>query len=255
MRRTAEGFFPATTIAREKVAEGNTSEKYRSLKSQSAARPGPVGFAAALQLSYQRNDMWTARHQPLDGGRITGIEIHCDSIPLSFSDALQLWQDSAGFREFFTEILASSPYSAFRWETPPLTISSANQPFQFVLLDSPSLDRRADPEAFAEHFQGVGDLQAVEFTNLGKDAILIVPTPIGSDTAYGHIAAFVRSAFVAQRHELWKLVGSAAQRRLGTKPFWLSTAGAGVSWLHVRLDDQPKYYGHRPYSTLNRSNR
>ncbi|MGI9175867.1 MAG: DUF6940 family protein [Rhodothermales bacterium] len=23
---------------------------------------------------------------------------------------------------------------------------------------------------------------------------------------------------------------------------WLSTAGGGVSWLHVRLDSRPKYY-------------
>jgi hypothetical protein len=30
-------------------------------------------------------------------------------------------------------------------------------------------------------------------------------------------------------------------------PEWLSTAGAGVSWLHVRLDDRPKYYGYAPY--------
>ncbi len=35
--------------------------------------------------------------------------------------------------------------------------------------------------------------------------------------------------------------------RLNSKPVWLSTAGAGVSWLHVRLDDKPKYYGHAPY--------
>jgi hypothetical protein len=27
----------------------------------------------------------------------------------------------------------------------------------------------------------------------------------------------------------------------------LSTAGAGVSWLHVRLDDHPKYYSYEPY--------
>ena len=46
---------------------------------------------------------------------------------------------------------------------------------------------------------------------------------------------------------LWQLVGAAMQRRLNTKPVWLSTAGAGVSWLHVRLDDWPKYYGYTPY--------
>jgi hypothetical protein len=36
-------------------------------------------------------------------------------------------------------------------------------------------------------------------------------------------------------------------RRMSAKPVWLSTAGAGVSWLHVRLDDQPKYYGFALY--------
>ena len=44
-----------------------------------------------------------------------------------------------------------------------------------------------------------------------------------------------------------ELVGAAMQRRLGAKPVWLSTAGAGVSWLHVRLDDRPKYYGYAPF--------
>jgi hypothetical protein len=37
------------------------------------------------------------------------------------------------------------------------------------------------------------------------------------------------------------------QRRLNNKPVWLSTAGAGVAWLHIRLDDRPKYYGYTPF--------
>jgi hypothetical protein len=28
---------------------------------------------------------------------------------------------------------------------------------------------------------------------------------------------------------------------------WLSTAGMGVSWLHVRLDSSLKYYGYKPF--------
>jgi hypothetical protein len=64
---------------------------------------------------------------------------------------------------------------------------------------------------------------------------------------YGHLAAFVRGAPAEQREALWRTVGDALSRRLGAKPVWLSTAGAGVSWLHVRLDDRPKYYGHAPY--------
>jgi len=29
--------------------------------------------------------------------------------------------------------------------------------------------------------------------------------------------------------------------------FWLSTSGLGIAWLHVRLDERPKYYTHAPY--------
>lgn len=36
-------------------------------------------------------------------------------------------------------------------------------------------------------------------------------------------------------------------QRLGLKPVWLNTAGGGVPWLHIRLDDQPKYYRYQAY--------
>jgi hypothetical protein len=52
---------------------------------------------------------------------------------------------------------------------------------------------------------------------------------------------------VAQQRALWQSVGEAMSRRIGARPVWLSTAGAGVAWLHVRLDDRPKYYGYAPY--------
>jgi hypothetical protein len=116
-----------------------------------------------------------------------------------------------------------------------------------VLLDSPGLARDPDAGAFAEHFSGAGAGGVVEFPNLGRDAILVVPCPDGPLSAYSHLAAFVRQAPEPQKHALWAAVGAAMQRRLGGKPVWLSTAGAGVSWLHVRLDDRPKYYGHWPY--------
>ena len=35
--------------------------------------------------------------------------------------------------------------------------------------------------------------------------------------------------------------------RVGAAPVWLNTAGAGVPWLHARLDGGPKYYHHAPY--------
>ena len=136
--------------------------------------------------------------------------------------------------------------SAFRWETPGVTADTVLQPFEFVILDSPGLARCPDKGAFAEHFTGAEAGVAV-FTNLGGDAIMVVPVPLGEPLAYGHLAAFVRLAPDLQRHAFWQSVGEAMARRIGAKPVWLSTAGAGVSWLHVRLDDRPKYYAFRSY--------
>ena len=156
------------------------------------------------------------------------------------------WQCDAGFRSLFNGLLADARFTSFRWETPAVTAATATRLFECVLLNSPGLERRPEPEAFANHFSGA-EAPVVSFTNLGGDAILIVPCPIAEPSAYGHLASFARLAPERQRQSLWQSVGEAMARRLGAKPVWLSTAGAGVSWLHVRLDDHPKYYGYGPY--------
>ena len=69
------------------------------------------------------------------------------------SRGLRRWQDDPVFRAFFIALLADAPFSAFRWETPPITTASAVRPFEFVLLDSPDLASHPDPDAFAEHFR------------------------------------------------------------------------------------------------------
>lgn len=52
---------------------------------------------------------------------------------------------------------------------------------------------------------------------------------------------------IHQTTSLWRAVSDAIARRIGPRPVWLSTAGAAVAWLHVRLDDRPKYYAYSPY--------
>ena len=185
--------------------------------------------------------MWSARTEKLDRASIFRVE-H-DHRPIGFADVLRRWQDDAVFREFFIALLADAPYSAFRWETPPVTSSSADRPFEFALLDSPELESEPDPDAFAEHFRSATGDDVVSF----HDAILVVPRPLGPSSAYGHIADFVREAPEGQKHSLWRLVGKLMEHRLKSTPVWLSTAGAGVPWLHVRLDQRPKYYSYAPY--------
>lgn len=194
--------------------------------------------------------MWNAHQQTHDDGRVLKVTIDQQGAPLLYSEVLRLWQDNAEFRTMFTDLFSHARFSAFRWETPPITASTAARPFEFVLLDSPGLDGTPDPGPFASQFasKGLGDGVDV-FLNLGKDAILVVPRPIAAHDAYGHLAAFVRKAPEAQRHALWKSVGKAMVGHLGRDPVWLSTAGYGVSWLHVRLDARPKYYGYAPYKT------
>jgi hypothetical protein len=190
--------------------------------------------------------MWSARDEQLAHGSVVSVDL--DNHPVRFSDVLRRWQDDPVFRAFFIALLADAPFPAFRWETPPITAASAGRPFEFVLLDSPELAGQPDPDAFAEHFGSTVESEdVVSFPNLNNDAILVVPCPLGPVSAYGHLAAFVREAPDAQKHALWRLVGELMERRLGPTPVWLSTAGAGVPWLHVRLDQRPKYYGHAQY--------
>lgn len=189
--------------------------------------------------------MWTTRGERLANPVGTRVGLDRAGRPVTWSEVIEGWRSDALFRTQFTAILAESPYTAFRWETPAVTSRTLTRPFGFVLLDSPGLARTPDREAFAEHFRP--DAEVVTFANLGRDAILVVPTPRAPSDCYGQLAAFVRAAPAAQRHALWQAVAEAMTRRVGAKPVWLSTAGAGVSWLHVRLDDRPKYYGFQPY--------
>ena len=191
--------------------------------------------------------MWTATSEELPGKRGLRLAIVLNSRPASFAEVIQAWQNDGNFRSLFNSLLAGAPYSAFRWETPPVTAGTLSQPFECVILNSPSLARQPDREAFAEHFDKSERTIAV-FPNLGRDAVMVVPRPVADSSSYGHLAAFVRLAPDFQRDELGRSVGEAMAARVGAKPVWLSTAGAGVSWLHVRLDDRPKYYGYESYS-------
>ena len=181
------------------------------------------------------------------------FEILEDGCRLTCERVLNLWEEDESFRVFFNSILADSEFEAFRWETPAVTQASLNRDFEFVLLESKGLSRACDDASFAKHFGKSGEI--VSFKNLRGDAWLVVPSPLlpneKSDfSKYVHLASFVRNATEKQKDELWVEVARAMKNRLGEAPVWLSTAGMGVAWLHVRLDSFPKYYGYAPYRSF-----
>ena len=192
--------------------------------------------------------MWDCTVQSLQGGRAIRYAPRQGRSPVRYREVLRLWRQDEGFRSYFISLLAGASFEGYRWETPPITLATADRDFEFVLLDAPGIDRMAEVRAFDEQFRAAGaGRQVVAFSNLGNDAVLVVPCPMGPPADYVHLAAFVRRAPAAQVHELWRVVGETMEARLDETPIWLSTAGMGVSWLHVRLDSRPKYYGFGEY--------
>jgi hypothetical protein len=177
-----------------------------------------------------------------------------------------------------SKIIASSPYSSLLFEMPGTTwdTSDASQ-FEFALVDMPALDafvNRSGPDrdAFGEHFESssssssCGRMTSVcAFPNLGGDATLVSPVPLGdasNDVTYSHLARFVGGAPEGQILEFWNVASSTyldvlrrkdtedEGRDDGVSGTWLSTNGMGVAWLHLRIDDRPKYYSYAPFKTL-----
>lgn len=184
----------------------------------------------------------------LSGGHVRKYTFRQEAAPLDFANALTLMEESEPFRAYLISVLQAAPYDTYRWECPALTRQHTGRPFEFVLIDHPGLAATTDTQSFKAYFDAGGpDAGVVVFKNLGGDATLIVPSPLAETDAFNHLARFVRTATPAQIHALWRCVGRAMRCRLSERPVWLSTAGDGVSWLHIRLDDRPKYYRHQPY--------
>lgn len=194
---------------------------------------------------------WNARTTVEANNRIIKIAISEGADDLGFGEVIRLWSENEAFRSFFISQLTAMPFSAYRWETPPITKATIHQPFACVVVDCPTLDCPADRSAFASYFRTHAKDDIAVFPNLGNDALMVVPCPLKSSSDYAHLAAFLRSAPTPQQHALWRHVAKAMDERLGDAPIWVNTAGAGVPWLHVRLDSRPKYYQYGEFKKFN----
>lgn len=181
------------------------------------------------------------------GGAATEHQLLRDGTHLRWSDVRRGLERDGDVRAVLTETLRAADGAAFFWECVPWR-AEADPLFAFVTVPSDALARpRPDPEPFAEHLHA--DRAPVHaFPNLGGDAQLVVPAPVGRRDVYAHLADFVRGAPRDQVDALWvALAEQIALWRRTPRPLWVSTSGLGVSWVHVRLDGRPKYITHAPY--------
>lgn len=190
--------------------------------------------------------VYTAKQKELTDYQGTHFSLFEKGKPLTYKQFIQALQSDLEFIGFLNKLLANSPFEAFFWEVKPINHQQLDSPFEFVLIDSQALTRISPkPSAFQSYFTSIK--QAVSFLSLGKDAVLISPTPIEEEECYTHLANFTRKAPMQQQVVFWKLVGKEYERAIEAAPKWLSTSGLGVHWLHARIDSRPKYYQYKPY--------
>jgi len=192
--------------------------------------------------------MWQLRRTNVDSETECWHLLAADGTALSFGGVCSLWTVSQGFRAFWAVCLHEVPFDSYCWECPPVTSRTLAHAFECVFVESPLLaGSPPDEDSFAGHFRA--DRKVVSFESLGKDALLVVPCPGEPSSDFAHLSRFMITATEAHISALWQAVGNAMEARVGEKPVWLSTAGLGVSWLHIRLDSRPKYYRHAPYKS------
>jgi hypothetical protein len=199
----------------------------------------------------QLGTTWQSSWAEIPGRSAKRLTLSSNGRAITFAEVVDCWVNDEMFRAFFLAELRLTPFVGFFWELPPLQRDTLERPYEHVAIEGNLLERISpDPAPFMNVLQaGTASDLVVSFPNIGGDAILVVPKPQVGSMGYGHLGAFLRAAPEKQQHALLKELGRAAGGCLQQPGgcLWISTAGLGVPWLHVRLDSRPKYYKHQPY--------
>ena len=169
----------------------------------------------------------------------------------SWREALQGLAHGGTVGAELERVIAGAPWDGVFWECAPVLGTALDAAFEWVLLESRAVARlRADASPFSAPMVATAAKGVAVFENLGGDAVLVAPCPGAAEEQCAHLVAFLRTATPSRRSALWHATSLAARAQLARhpqQPLWLSTSGLGVSWLHIRLDVQPKYYTYAPF--------
>lgn len=194
------------------------------------------------------SDEFTAYIDEYDNGLMRHIRLEWVGNALSFDDGLALMKWNETFLDFLTALLTSCEMDGFVWELPAISDGTLNRQFEFVLIDTGQpYHREPDAKAFAAQLAGADKADGFAvFGNLGGDATLIAPVETeGAD--FRDLLHFMQFADADRRRQFWKTLAATVTEKISADPLWISVSGAGVAWLHVRLDREPKYYLYGPY--------
>lgn len=170
---------------------------------------------------------------------------------LTYREVITLWSSSREFRGWFSSLLAASSFKRFYFEVVPVALSTLDREFEFVLIDYPARKRsHVHLDTFGDYFRALPEEEVLAFPNFGEDAMLVVPAPRTALSVYSDLGSFVRCAPAGQVDALWKRVGEVVFRSIGEQPLWLCTVGIALHYLHIRLDERPKFIRYLPYRDI-----
>lgn len=143
-------------------------------------------------------------------------------------------------RNNFAESLKNIHYEFGFMEFP---IYEATKQTTFLIIDASNKFKNKihDSSVFNSYF--TNDKLCITTLNLKKDALMVIPTINGGNTNYLNILSFIRTANYKQIDALLCELGIQVCKQIKiNKPIYVSTHGLGVYWLHIRIENTPKYY-------------
>jgi len=177
------------------------------------------------------------------------FRIKKDNQFLTFREVFELWSSNETFIKFYKNELIKMNFKAFYWEHPALKKEYLEKNYECLIEKSSILEGLPlNKNAFKDYIYNNEEVAC--FMNLGNTARLVVPTKKTENEIYNHFGKFIRFADENQIIAVFKCIGQTITQEIERqKVVWLSTAGLGVIWLHIRMDIRPKYYKTIAYKT------
>jgi hypothetical protein len=102
----------------------------------------------------------------------------------------------------------------------------------YRLRKSHPLPKTPDEKPYRKYILEAGKKLSTDFKNLSGDTVLVIPVK-----PYSNIYQFAKNGSEREWLALFRRVVKNFK-----KGQYISTHGHGVSWLHIRIEDYPKYF-------------
>lgn len=172
---------------------------------------------------------------------------------LTYNDFYEINEKSTKILYDIISILNTINFESYYLVFNPVSLNTMSDTvFEFVTIKTTGFLEKTDIITFGESNLNTNSNDIYTFYNLSKTSILISPcyNHNYNMNIYNNIATFMRSSNIDQQFLLLKTIFAQYYYQLKQNPakyLWLSTHGKGVGWLHIRIDDSPKYITYRSY--------